>query len=43
MNPIIYAIPVFLASIAIEVAWAWKVCRNRIADAGGRTRACRPQ
>lgn len=39
MNPIIYAIPVFMASIAIEVAWAWKVCSNRIADAGGRTRA----
>ena len=38
MNPILYAIPVFMLMIAMELAWAWKRRGNQIAQAGGRTR-----
>ena len=38
MNPIIYAIPVFMLTIAIEAMWAWRARGNRTSDVGGRTR-----
>lgn len=38
MNPLIYAIPIFMATVTLEAAWAWKRHGNRIADAGGRSR-----
>ena len=38
MNPIIYAIPVFMATIALEAWLSWRLRGNRTADAGGRTR-----
>ena len=38
MNPILYAIPVFMAMIALEALWAHVKFSNRVADAGGLTR-----
>lgn len=38
MNPILYAIPIFLLMIAIEWAWAWKLRGNRTPQAGGGSR-----
>jgi alkylglycerol monooxygenase len=35
---ILYAIPVFMATIALEAAWAWYKQGNQTADTGGRTR-----
>jgi hypothetical protein len=39
MNPILYAIPVFMATVALEAVLAWRLRGNRTADAGGRRRA----
>jgi alkylglycerol monooxygenase len=35
---ILYAIPVFMATIVLEAAWAWFKQGNQTADVGGRTR-----
>ena len=39
MNPIIYAIPVFMATVALEAVLAHRLRGNRTDDAGGRSRA----
>ena len=39
MNPILYAIPIFMATVALEAVLAWRLRGNRIADAAGGTRA----
>lgn len=38
MSMILYAIPVFMATIVLEAAWAWFRQGNQTADAGGGTR-----
>ena len=38
MNPIIYAIPIFMLTIALEFAWAWHRHGNQVAGVGGRPR-----
>ena len=38
MNPILYAIPIFMATVALEAVLAWRLRGNRIADAAGGTR-----
>lgn len=38
MNPILYAIPVFMVMIALEAVWAYVRLSNRVADTGGQTR-----
>ena len=38
MNPIIYAIPLFMLTIVLEFAWAWHRHGNRVAGVGGRPR-----
>ena len=38
MNPILYAIPVFMLTVAFEAFWALRRHGNRTADVGGRTR-----
>ena len=38
VNPILYAIPVFMLTVAFEAFWALRRHGNRTADVGGRTR-----
>ena len=38
VNPILYAIPIFMLTVAFEAFWAWRRHGNRTVDVGGRTR-----
>ena len=36
MNPILYAIPIFMATVVLEAVLAWRLRGNRIADAAAK-------
>jgi sterol desaturase/sphingolipid hydroxylase (fatty acid hydroxylase superfamily) len=38
VNPILYAIPIFMLTVAFEAFWVWRRHGNRTVDVGGRTR-----